>query len=262
MRANRSTFGPERDARTPVPWVELAILVVGIVLFAAMHAVVGHDVGAATANARTLQSLERTMGLDVEPTANRWLVGHPALAVLAAGAYRLYYVVLVGVVAWVWWRHRDRYVHVRRVLLALAAVALLVYWAVPMSPPRFSLPGTVDVVSQHDLFGAAASSSGARDGATVYTAMPSMHVGWSAWCAYAVWFSLRPTRPRLARAAWAFPALMVCIVVGTGSHYVLDVVGSALVLTVAVVLARLRPGVLRGPTACAARQRSGAPDSR
>jgi membrane-associated phospholipid phosphatase len=161
------------------------------------------------------------------------------LAVAAAYFYRLYYAVFVGVLAWAWVRHPHTYLKARRTLLAMAAIALLVYWAVPMSPPRFSFRGIVDVVTQHDLFGGEVQQAG---GAGSYSAMPSMHVAWSAWCAYTVWAAVRPTRPYLAWTAWLFPALMTLVVIGTGNHYVLDVVGSALLLTVCALATSLPLG--------------------
>jgi PAP2 superfamily len=84
--------------------VELLILGAAVLLFARVHASVGLDVSVATANARHLQSLERALHLDVEATANRWLVRRPGLAVAAAYFYRLYYALyyaaFVAVLAW------------------------------------------------------------------------------------------------------------------------------------------------------------------
>jgi hypothetical protein len=220
-----------RRERPALP-AELLILGLAALLFARVHASVGLDVSVATANAQHLQSLERALHVDLESTANHWLVDRPGLAVAAAYFYRLYYAVFVAVLAWAWLRHPDTYLRARRLLLVMAAVALLMYWAVPMSPPRFSLPGIVDVVSRHDLFGGHAEQVGR---AGPYSAMPSLHVGWSAWCAYTVWAALHVTRPYLAWTAWLFPALMTLVVIGTGNHYLLDVVGSALLLTVCVL---------------------------
>jgi hypothetical protein len=231
----------ETDCRRQRPALPAELLILGLaaLLFARVHASVGLDVSVATANARHLQSLERALHVDVEGTANQWLVGRPGLAVAAAYLYRLYYVVFVGALAWAWLRHPDTYLRARRALLAMAVIALLVYWAVPMSPPRFSLPGIVDVVTQHDILGGGAQQAGI---AGPYSAMPSMHVGWSALCAYTVWAALHRTRPYLAWAAWLFPALMTLVVIGTGNHYVLDVVGSALLLTVCVLATSLPLG--------------------
>ncbi len=102
----------------------------------------------------------------------------------------------------------------------MAGLALTVFWSVPMSPPRFALPGVVDVV-------------GSR-GANLYSAFPSLHVGWSLWIAYAV----RSARPRLAGLAWAFPAGMAVVVIVTGNHYVLDIAGSVVLLLAAVGVRR------------------------
>jgi hypothetical protein len=215
--------------RRPAALVEVVGLVLGFWLFARLHAAVARDVDVATANAHALQSVERTLHLNIERTANEWLAGHPALIQPSVYLYRLYYAVLAGVLVWVYVRHAEVYVKVRRTLLVMTGLALLVFWVLPMSPPRFALPGVVDIIAEHDLLGSHAS----RDTGN-YTAMPSLHVGWSAWCAYAVWSALRASHPRLALLAWVFPLLMVADVLTAGNHYVLDVVGSAVLLAVSV----------------------------
>ena len=69
-------------------------------------------------------------------------------------------------------------------------------------------------------------------------------MGWSAWCAYAVWVALRTTHPRLVLLAWGFPLVMTAVVFTTGNHYVLDVVGSAALLAIAIGVAALLARVL------------------
>jgi len=208
-------------------------LVLVLLAFTRLHAVVATDVAVATGNASALQSLERRLHLDVEPGLNRWLVGHDALITPAVLVYRLYYVVLLGVLVWIFLRHADVHRQVRRTFVAMTGLALVVFRVLPMSPPRFALAGVVDVVAEHDLLGGAASH-----GAGSLTAMPSLHVGWSAWAAYAAWSALRPTHPRAAALAWLFPAVMVADVLVTGNHYLLDVVGSGVLLVASIALAR------------------------
>jgi len=217
---------------------EVILLVFGFLGFTFLHALAGKDVASATANALALQSVERALHIDVERAANAWLAGHPTLIQLAVFNYRLYYAVLVGVLVWVYLRHADVYRTVRRTLLAMMALALPVFWLLPMSPPRFALPGIVDIVAEHDLFGSDASRA-AGNGQNHYSAMPSMHVAFSAWCALAVWSALRASHPRLALVAWAYPVVMVADVITTGNHYVLDVVGSAALLAVAMTVAHI-----------------------
>jgi len=211
---------------------EVLGLLLWLLLFTLLHSFVGKDVAAATANALALQSAEHAVHLDIELSANTWLAGQPVLGHLAVYLYRSYYVVVVGVLVWVFVRHADVYRKVRRTLVAMTALVLPVYWAVPMSPPRFALPGAVDIVARYDIL---AQDSWTHP--THYTAMPSMHVGWSLWCAYAVWSALRVAQPRLALLAWLFPLLMTADVFGTGNHYVLDVVGSVVLVAVSVAVA-------------------------
>jgi len=210
------------------------------VLFTRLHAAAGKDVTAATANARALQSVERVLHLDIEQSWNAWLVGHPAVIQPAVYFYRAYYLAIVGVLLWVALRHADVYGQVRRTLVAMTAFVLPVFWALPMSPPRFALPGIVDIVAEHDILGSSASRV-TGNGENHYSAMPSMHVGWSAWCAYAVWSALRASHPRLAMLAWVFPLLMTTVVLTTGNHYVLDIAGSAVLLLVAIAAAAAWP---------------------
>jgi hypothetical protein len=224
--------------RRPAVLVEVVLLGLGLLLFARLQAAAGTDGVVAAANARNLQSVEDALHLDVELTANRWLVEHPALIQPAVYCYRLYYAVLLGVLVWVYIRHTEVYRQVRRTLLAMAFLVLPVFWVLPMSPPRFASPGVVDIVAEHDLFGSTASRD-LGNGQSHFTAMPSLHVGWSAWCAYAVWSALRPTHPRLALLAWVIPLVMTAVVVTTGNHYVLDILGSAALLAIAVGVAAL-----------------------
>ncbi|GAA1543107.1 phosphatase PAP2 family protein [Dactylosporangium maewongense] len=225
--------GPRRPGALP----EVVGLLVLLVVFTHLHAAAGTDAAAATSNAVALQSIERGLHLDVERGANHWLAGHLLLSHVAVYFYRLYYVAIAGVLLWVYLRHAAVYRHVRRTMVAMLLLILPVYWAVPLSPPRFALPGVVDVVALYDLFGDASTDT--TNGQNHYSAMPSLHVGWSLWCAYAAWTALRPARPRVALLPWLFPLLMAATVLTTGNHYVLDIAGSVVLLLAAVAAALL-----------------------
>lgn len=225
----------------PVAVIEVAALAAWFLIYSRLHSLAGRDVGAATRNALGLQALERGLRLDIEPAANRWLTRHPELVMPSVYVYRLYYAVLVTVLLWTGLRHRGDYRRVRRVLVVMTALVLPIWWALPMAPPRFALPGIVDIIAEHDLLGSHASTT-LDNGQNHFSAMPSMHVALAGWCAYAVWSSRRGTHPRSALLAWLFPALMVAVVIATGNHYVLDVVGSAVLLAVSVAVASALTG--------------------
>jgi hypothetical protein len=140
--------------------------------------------------------------------------------------YRLSYVVVAGTLAWVFVRHAEVCRQVRRTMVAMMALVLPVYWAVPMSPPRFALPGRCRHRCQVRHPGP--GRSGELD-----ESQP-----------------LRGVHPRLALLSWLFPLLMAADVLTTGNHYVLDVAGSVTLLAVSIGAASLwgrlsrRPGAL------------------
>lgn len=226
-----------RAERKPRRLSEVAGLIVGLVLFSWLHNLAGTDVASAMANADALQSAERSLNLDVEVAANHWLSGHLGLIPAVVTYYRLYYLPLVAVLLWTFFRHVEVYCTVLRNLVVMTALALVVFWLVPMAPPRFALPGIVDVVATHDPV-AGRVSRDLANGQNHFSAMPSLHVGWSALCAYAVWLAARSRHPRLTLLAWLFPLVMVAVVIISGNHYVLDVAGSVLLLTISITAAK------------------------
>jgi hypothetical protein len=218
--------------------VELIVLLLWFLLFARLDAAVGKDLAAANANALALQSTEHAVHIAIERSANGWLAGNPVLSQLAVYLYRLYYAVVAGTLLWVFIRHADVYRKVRRTMIAMMVLVLPICWAVPMSPQRSALPGAVDIVARYDILDRASQQNWTSP--SHYTAMPSMHVGWSLWCAYAAWSALRGTHPRLALLlSWLFPLLMAADVLATGNHYVLDIAGSITLLAVSIVAASL-----------------------
>jgi hypothetical protein len=70
--------------------------------------------------------------------------------------------------------------------------------------------------------------------------MPSLHIGWSTWCALAI--------AHLAERRWvkalgiAYPFFTFIVIIGTGNHYVLDAVGGLVVLGAAFLVERLLLG--------------------
>jgi membrane-associated phospholipid phosphatase len=241
---NRSARVADRGWRQPA--VDLVCLVAGLALFSRLHDLTGTNAAVATTHARTLQAVERSLHLNIEIAANRWLTSHAVLMQAAVLCYRLYYLPLAGVLLWVLLlRPAEVYRSVRRTMVVMGTWALLVFWLFPVSPPRLALGGIVDVVADHDPLG----GGGSRDltnGQNHFSAMPSLHVGWSALCAYAAWLALRANRPRLSWLCWLFPVLMIADVVATGNHYVLDVLGSAALLAGSVGVAKVWDRCRRG----------------
>ena len=216
-------------------------------------------VAAAVRRGRDLLTAEAHVGAAVERAANGWLTRHALLANAADYYYAvLHFGVTLGVLAWLWFRHRDRYPLARNTMAAMNVTALAVFWLLPTAPPRL-VPGAgfVDTVVHFHTWGSWASPQ-ENSAADQFASIPSLHVGWALWCAAMV--TAVSTRRWVRRLVWCYPLCTSLVVVATGNHYVADVVAGAAALAcgylIAVAASRLpvaaavhRPRPLAGSTA-------------
>jgi hypothetical protein len=178
---------------------------------------------------RQILRLEHGLHLNIELSINRLFTHVHWLGVGADYYYStLHFVLTIGVLVWLYIRHPDRYVFYRRLIFATTVLALFGFWLFPLAPPRM-LPGFVDTVLSFHTEGLYAS--GASPIASVsnqYAAMPSLHTGWSLWCAIAIFDVVRS---RWARGiAVSYPVVTVIVILGTANHYVLDAIGGVVTL--------------------------------
>ena len=176
---------------------------------------------------------ERWLHLPSETALQRVFLPHPLLIQLANLYYAvLHFPVLLGTLAWLFVWHRDRYRPVRTTVVLFTAAALIIQF-VPVAPPRL-LPGTglVDTAMRYgqSVYGAI----GGFD-ADQFSAMPSVHVGWSIIVALAVVGALRSPWRWLAVL---YPVLTTTVVVVTANHYWLDGIAAGLLVAVALGLQR------------------------
>jgi len=193
---------------------------------------------AALHNARLIIALERHLGLYHELGVQRLFLPHRGFIELWDGYYgTVHFVVAGAVLVYLYVRHPHDYRLWRNALAATTALALAVFAAFPVLPPRL-LParyGFTDTL--HTVGGLWDFSSGAIDElSNQFAAMPSLHTAWSLWCTVAL---ASVVRSRWARAAMAvYPAATVFCIVVTGNHYVADAVAGALCLALAHRVAR------------------------
>ncbi|UYM06956.1 phosphatase PAP2 family protein [Solicola gregarius] len=208
----------------------LAVLYVGYTvgrLFA------DNDLQLARSHADFVVDLERLVGLDVERTLNHILTGLPLMEVAASYAYAsMHYIVTPVVLVVLWRKAPEQYAHWRRVLVLGTAIALVGYLLFPTAPPRL-VPGFVDTLAETANFGWWGADASAPRGLGTTTnelaAMPSMHVGWSLWSAWAL--SAIVKSPGARALVWSYPLLITVVIVATANHWVLDaVVGAALIV--------------------------------
>jgi hypothetical protein len=223
----RRTVGLAR--RHPV--FELVAFAVLAVAYNIVRSIGGADRLSALRHAADIVSAEGWLFGHLEVPLNDWLLAHTALAVAACYIYAVFHYLATPTVfflsrrrgGWQYWRGYWA--------LAIASgIALIGYALYPAAPPRLAAStGVSDVMahfSQYGWWGGAASAPrGIGDATNQYAAMPSMHFGWSLWCAIQLW----GLKSRLARTiAIVYPTVLAVVVLGTGNHFLLDVVAGAL----------------------------------
>lgn len=214
-----------------LPWaLEIASIAFFYGLYSVIRLLAPRRVGAAFDHATTVTSVEKALGLYGEPGVNAFLARHPSLEQAASYYYvSLHYVVTLLVLIWLWRNRAWAYGPLRSALVLASAIALVIYAAWPLAPPRYAMTGAVDTVNE--VF--SKSGHGVSGLVNDLAAMPSMHVGWSLWCAVVL---VRVCRSPLRHLAWLYPLTTTAVVVATANHYLLDAVGGAVVVGLPLLL--------------------------
>lgn len=205
---------------------EFTLVVVLFMLYFATRGLVAGRAADAFQNAYQLMQLQRWLGISWELTMQSWILQYDSLVWLLNSIY--VYTHMSGLILfalWVFIWHHQRYHEVRNVFLGLLAVGLVIYTLIPLAPPRFfSASGFIDTLA------ASGSVDYHQEGIEMlynpYAAMPSLHVGFSVFVGIGVVTIGRRWQHWIIGIL--FPLLMSIAVVGTGNHFVLDVVAGAL----------------------------------
>jgi PAP2 superfamily len=177
--------------------------------------------------AHWLWHAERWLHLPSEAALQRVFLPHP----LIIQVFNLYYAglhfpVMFSCLGWVFIWHRRHYRQVRTTVVLFTAAALLVQ-LIPVAPPRL-LPGS-GLVDTAVLYGQSVYATGFDE----FSAMPSVHVGWSIIVAVAV---ITASGSRWRWLAVLYPMLTTLVVVVTANHYWLDGVVAGLLVAGALGL--------------------------
>jgi membrane-associated phospholipid phosphatase len=186
----------------------------------------------AVAHAHEVVDLEQRLGIAVEDTLQEPFLTSGALATLANTVYIYgHWPAIIATMTWTAWRHRTVFLRLRDAMIVSGLLGMAVFVAYPLAPPRLASLGMVDTITRDNtayrmLQPAAFTNQ--------YAAMPSLHSGWDLLVGIAIVTAAGTVALKVV--GYAMPTLMVVSVVGTGNHYLLDVVaGIALVLLAHVV---------------------------
>jgi hypothetical protein len=222
QRSNRTRHG------LPGVWLEALSLVAGYTLYQFVQILVVGSRRSAIERATWLWSTEQHLHVDPEVWLNHFVAEHYWLIVVTGLYYGiLHFVVTPLVLVWLRARRPDRYASLRNTLVGTSVAALIVYWLLPLAPPRLSVPAVIDTMKVNDIL-SAASPHGLAALANQYAAMPSLHVAWAVWVALAVVVAFPSSRFR--HLAWVYPVLTTLVVMATGNHFLADAVGAALLV--------------------------------
>jgi hypothetical protein len=174
-------------------------------------------------NSRRVATLEKRLGIEVEPAVQRALLRLPRLVHGLNVGYAVFNVSLT--VGWlvVLFRSRDaRFQRLRRACALAHLGAQPVFLLFPTSPPRV-LDGYVDTLSE--VSGVDLEHPLLVRFFNPVAAMPSLHVAFATITGAAMAESAGSRAG--STAAHAYPLLVTLVVAGTGNHYVLDAVAGA-----------------------------------
>lgn len=222
-RLVRSLYHSTLPTRRGVSWwdaSEFGLAALGFLLyFLVRGAVSGHSADAIR-HSNEIVRFTVWLGIFVEPRVNHFASGSEPIWRLLNFVYFWFdFPLIVAVGLYFFARQRHWYTVLRDSLLASGAIALLVYWRFPVAPPRLLTEwGFVDTMQVHAHLSYQAQSL--QPFVNPFAAVPSLHVGWAALLAYAVWGA---TRRWLARAAVTLVLLLQSIaVIATANHFMFD----------------------------------------
>lgn len=210
-------------------------------------------------NAELLIRIQKSVGLFHEESIQDWFLPYRGFIQFWNTFYGTAHFVVTLVVFWVLFvKRKNVFPQWRNTLAITTALGIVGFSLFPVMPPRLldapcpsqkvdsyggqciesslrdaGADGTFGFVDTLPEYGAGLwtfDSDAMKSISNQYAAMPSMHIGWSSWCAFAVWPLLRK---RWTKAAvLLYPAMTLFCIVVTGNHYWIDGLGGQVALAI------------------------------
>ena len=216
--------------------------------------VVGRE-ATAMANGLFFLNLEKAMHIYIEPWVQSHISSIPGAMGFMVWAYgALHLPLIIGVMTWVFLQRRSQWKLIRNWFLGTNVMALILYFLLPTAPPRMIF--TAGIVDMSYMYGKRPAIYENGFLANPFAAMPSLHFAYATFIAVVLFM--------LARQRWLrwggflYPGLVLVVIVATGNHFIVDAVGSVLVLAAAWALAvSLQPSESSAGETVPVRERDG-----
>ena len=226
---------------------EAVFVVAAFLVYFLIRGAVVDRAGEAIARGLDLIALERDLGIYWELEMQSWILDSYWLIRITNWIYFWGHMPLIIVAAiYLWGWHRPTYTLTRNAFLASGAIAVVIYWSLPVAPPRLiPFSGFIDTMAAFDRVGYQAQETQAF--VNPFAAVPSLHFGWSMLLGGVVAWVGRRHLAVVLGAGILWPVAMFYAVVATGNHFILDAVAGAIVsiagFGVALALRRGQPAL-------------------
>jgi len=231
-------------------WVEAAAIAVFYIVYSTIRNANEGSPSAAYHHATQVIDLERTLGMYHERGLQSWVDQHFHALILFCNYFygSLHFIVTVAVLVLLYRRHTDDYPLWRNALAVTTGLALIGFITYPLMPPRLldahvaaagivhAPYGFVDTLAKDPAFWSF-NSGGVNKISNQFAAMPSLHIGWSTWCAWAG--ASHVHRRYLKVLLHAYPWVTLTAIVLTANHYFLDAVAGIFIFLVGYLASRL-----------------------
>ena len=206
---------------------QIAVVIGSGLLYEAARYAITPDWGAAFANARRIDDLERALRVAWEPALQRAFLPMPSLIETLNIFYFVGHFVFTAVFFfWLYHRSREGFRAFRDGFLAATVISIFIHWGFPTAPPRLAGVGLVDTLRAFS--GIDIGSPASETLSNPVAAVPSLHAGWALGVGIGV---VRFGRHLVTRAAGlVYPIVVVLTIIVTGNHFLLDAVAGIAVL--------------------------------
>lgn len=227
---------------------EVVLLAVFYLVYTYIRNRFGSSTTAAFENASQLIGLEENIGLYVEADIQSWFLDNRYFIRFWNYFYgTAHFVITLFTFIWVYSRFPKHFPRIRNIGLWSTGLGLIIFATYPVMPPR--------LLNSTGKFGAANPDNNLIDGASFfhnftdtikefggffvesgtspiesisnqYAAMPSIHIVWALWCAFAIYPLVK--NPVLKGLAALYPLSTLFAIIVTANHYWIDAIGGVI----------------------------------